>query len=71
MTSKRNKMSKLFSVWVGGSEVNNYWLTINDAVRLADDYEDDGYDNIHILENVNDYWLTIDEAVRLADEYND
>ena len=41
-------MDKVFSVWVGGSEVNDYYLTLDDAIRLADEYVDDGYEDVHI-----------------------
>lgn len=43
-------MYKVFSVWVGGSEVNDYYLTIDEAVRIADEYVDDGYEDVHIVE---------------------
>jgi len=39
---------KIYSVWVGACEVNNYYLTREDAIDLADDYRDDGYDNVII-----------------------
>jgi len=34
---------KVWSVWVDGSEVNNYYLTYQDASDLADEYIEDGY----------------------------
>ena len=43
-------MNKVFSVWVGGSEVNDYYLTIDEAIRIADEYVDDGYEDVHIVE---------------------
>ena len=43
-------MDKVFSVWVGGSEVNDYYLTMDEAIRVADDYVDDGYEDVHIVE---------------------
>ena len=43
-------MDKLFSVWVGGVEVNDYYLTEDEANTLAKKYEDDGYDDVVIDE---------------------
>ena len=37
-----------FTVWVGGSEVNNYYLTLIEAAELADEYIEDGYDDVQI-----------------------
>jgi len=37
-----------YVVWVGGSEVNDYYLTKADAERLADEYRGDGYDDVVI-----------------------
>ena len=39
---------KIYSVWVGASEVNDYYLSLEDAIELAHEYEDDGYDNVVI-----------------------
>ena len=39
---------KIYSVWVGASEVNNYYLTKQDAIDLAEEYKDDGYDDVVI-----------------------
>ena len=41
---------KLFSVWVGGVEVNDYYLTLEQAEELAREYELDGYDDVQIEE---------------------
>lgn len=41
---------KLFTVWVGGVEVNNYYLTLEQAKELAKEYELDGYDDLQIEE---------------------
>lgn len=43
---------KEYTVWVGGTEVNNYYLTKKEAENLAFEYEDDGYDDI-IIEKIN------------------
>jgi|11_taG_2_1085331.scaffolds.fasta_scaffold158439_2 hypothetical protein len=39
---------KAYSVWVGCNEVNNYYLSHSDAQDLADEYIEDGYDDVHI-----------------------
>lgn len=39
---------KIYSVWVGASEVNWYYLTKQDAIDLAEEYRDDGYDDVVI-----------------------
>lgn len=41
---------KLYTVWVGGTEVNDYYLTYEEAMDLADDYIEDGYDDVSIEE---------------------
>lgn len=43
-----------WSVWVGGIEVNDYYLTKDEAECLAQQYEADGYDDVEI-EMVLDY----------------
>ena len=43
-------MCKMFSVWVGGTEVTDYYSTIDEAIRIADEYIDDGYEDVHIVE---------------------
>lgn len=43
---------KEYTVWVGGVEVNDYYLTKEEAENLAFEYEDDGYDDV-IIEKIN------------------
>lgn len=47
------KEPKIYSVWVGAFEVNNYYLTKEDAIDLAEEYRDDGYDDVIIREEFN------------------
>ena len=42
-------MSK-WTVWVGGGEVNDYYLTQDEAQKLAQAYKDDDYDEVVIEE---------------------
>ena len=44
-------MSK-YTVWVGSVEVSDYYLSLENATRLADEWEDGGYNDI-IIEEVN------------------
>lgn len=37
-----------WTVWVGGIEVNDYYLTKEEAEDLAQEYEADGYDDVQI-----------------------
>ena len=46
----KNSLMKKFSVWVGGTEVNDQLLTREEAENLAFEYEDDGYDDVIIKE---------------------
>ena len=46
----KNSLMKKFSVWVGGTEVNDQLLTREEAENLAFEYEDDGYDDVIIEE---------------------
>ena len=41
---------KCYTVWVGGTEVNDYYLDRDGALRLAQLYIDDGYDDVNIEE---------------------
>ena len=43
-------MDKKFTVWVGGVEVNDYYLTKKEAENLAEEYRNDGYDDVVIEE---------------------
>jgi hypothetical protein len=47
-------MSKLYTVWCGGVEVNDWYFdNYDDAAELAQRYADDGYDDIHVV-TIND-----------------
>jgi len=37
-----------YSVWVGGTEVNDYLLTLDDATMLAYEWSERGYDEVGI-----------------------
>jgi hypothetical protein len=43
-------MSKAWSVWVGGGEVNDYLLDHETALYLAEQFREDGYDDVQIEE---------------------
>jgi hypothetical protein len=40
------------TVWVGGVEVNDYYLSKEDAETLAEKYRKEGYDDV-IVEEIN------------------
>jgi hypothetical protein len=44
-------MSK-WTVWVGGLEVNDYYLTQDEAKKLAQAWKDDDYDEV-VIEQVS------------------
>ena len=41
-------MNIKFSVWVGGVEVNDNLLTLDEAQRIAKNWLDDGYDDVQL-----------------------
>jgi hypothetical protein len=41
---------KTYSVWVGGSEVNDYYLTKENADSLAQKWIAEGYDDVMVEE---------------------
>lgn len=43
---------KFYTVWVGGSEVNDYEIDFEEAKRLKEHYLDLGYDDVEIEEIV-------------------
>ena len=45
-------MLENFVVWVGGVEVNDFYLTQSQAINLADQYIKYGYDDV-IIENID------------------
>lgn len=44
---------ELFSVWVGGSEVNDYYLTGSEMIDLVRKYASEGYEDIEIEQVLN------------------
>ena len=47
-----SKQMKIYSVWVGGSEVNDYYLTYEGAVEIYQEYVDKGYDDAVIRKEI-------------------
>lgn len=42
--SPRNlRRERCYSVWVGGGEANDFYLTKEQAIKLADEWKSDGY----------------------------
>lgn len=50
IANAKEKNQKKYAVWIGGSVVNDYLLTKEEAERLKKQYEDDGYDDVVIEE---------------------
>ena len=46
-------MEDQYTVWVGGAEVNDYLLSKIDAEVLAEEYKEDGYDDVSV-EKIDD-----------------
>lgn len=42
-------MNKIYTVFVGGTEVNDYLLTREEAIDLRDYYLDQNYDDVMIV----------------------
>lgn len=40
--------NKWYTVWVGASEITDYYVTLHDALELAKAYEEDGYTDVRI-----------------------
>jgi hypothetical protein len=40
--------TETYSVWVGGGEINDYLLTKEQAEKLAQEWRDDGYEEVAI-----------------------
>lgn len=51
------KKEKVYSVFIGGTEVNDYFLTYNEAMNLAFDYFNDDYpkEDIEVFDCTNGY----------------
>jgi hypothetical protein len=49
-------MNKKYTVWVGGSEVQSYYLTAYEAKELKQIWDAKGYDDVTIeeMETIND-----------------
>ena len=83
--SKSLEQRRVYTVWVGGTEVNDHLLSLSDAQDLASEYQQDGYDDVVIEAvvetddpvytvwvggaEVNDYLLSLSDAQDLAFEY--
>jgi hypothetical protein len=46
------KIKKNYSIWIGGIEVNDYYLTKKEAKKLFKIYQEKGYTDI-IIEKIN------------------
>ncbi len=46
------QVNKIYSVWVGGGEINDYYLGWNEASELAQYYKNKGYDDVKIRQEI-------------------
>lgn len=46
------QVNKIYSVWVGGGEINDYYLDWNEAFELAQHYKDEGYDEVIVRQEI-------------------
>ena len=44
---------ELFSVWVGGGEVNDHYLTATEMIELVQKYASEGYEDIAVEQVLN------------------
>ena len=42
-----------YTVWVGGGEINDYYLTLEEATNLAEYWKNLGYDEVQIEKITN------------------
>lgn len=45
-----SEMVRLWTVWVGGSEINAFALDRETACRIADSWREQGYDDVQVAE---------------------
>ena len=49
MSTQTKDNEKIYTVFVGGTEVNDYYLSQEEANRLAEEYREDGYTDVEII----------------------
>ena len=52
--NNNNLTIKMYTVWVGAVEVNDYLLNLRDAKLLANEYIDNDYDDV-VIEFIEDH----------------
>jgi len=50
LKERRRELMGNWTVWVGGSEVNDHYLTYDKAKSIARFWKDEGYDDVKIQE---------------------
>ena len=58
-----------YAVWVGGTEVNDKWLTYDEAIALYDKYKAQGYDDIKLDARLKEgsFWGRDDMVKKMKD----
>ena len=49
MSTQTIDNEKIYTVFVGGTEVNDYYLSQEEANQLAEEYREDGYTDVEIV----------------------
>ena len=58
-----------YTVWAGGTEVcDEYLNSLEDAQRLADEYRDEGYDDVIIMWQPEE--ITVDDLVSVIKNHH-
>ena len=48
------KKAQMYSVWVGGTEVHDYYVPLKEAQSIAEYWESQGHDDVEIGEQPED-----------------
>ena len=60
-----------YTVWVGGTEVNDHWLSYEEAKRLHDKYKAQGYDDVQLDARLKEgsFWGRDDMVAKMKKDY--
>ena len=47
-------IKEIWTVWVGGSEVNDHYLTLDEAIMVQESWLLKGYEDVHIRSITSD-----------------
>ena len=61
-------MNNFYTVWVGGAEVTDFYVSLDTATAIKNEYESKGYDDV-IIEKVNKPSPNAEHWARLRRDY--